>query len=132
MAGWEIILAAALIAVLLLTQWLMRSFSASGENSNARFLLWIAQGLGIGRIPIAPGTFGSMLGVVWFAALLAPGRLWVLLTGTLAGLALSIWICGVAENQLQQKDPGSVILDEITAVPVAFLAIVAFAVSKTG
>ena len=26
------------------------------------FLLWIAQGFGVGRIPFAPGTFGSVLG----------------------------------------------------------------------
>jgi len=132
MAGWEIILGAAFIGVVLFTQWLMRSSSQSSENSRSPFLLWIAQGFGIGRIPIAPGTFGSILGVVWFAVLLASGRLWVLLTGILVGLGLSVWLCDVAEKELQQKDPGSVVLDEITAVPVCFLAVVAFAGFKIG
>lgn len=132
MAGWEIILGAAFIAVVVFTQWLMRSSSQSSENSKSPFLLWIAQGFGIGRIPIAPGTFGSILGVIWFGALLAPGRLWVLLSGILAGLGLSVWLCGVAEKELQQKDPGSVVLDEITAIPVCFLAVVAFAGFKIG
>lgn len=84
--------------------------------------LWIAQGFGIGRIPFAPGTFGSLLGMAWFALLLASGRLWVLLLGTVAGMALSVWLCGVGERVLGQKDPGSVVLDEVAAIPVCFFA----------
>jgi len=26
--------------------------------------LWVAQGFGVGRIPVAPGTFGSVVGVL--------------------------------------------------------------------
>ena len=84
--------------------------------------LWIAQGFGIGRIPFAPGTFGSVLGIGWFALLLASGRIWVLVPGIVAGLALSVWLCGVAERELGQTDPGSVVLDEIAAMPVCFFA----------
>jgi phosphatidylglycerophosphatase A len=84
--------------------------------------LWIAQGFSVGRIPFAPGTFGSVLGLGWFALLLASGRIWVLLLGSVAGLALSVWLCDVAERALVQKDPGSVVLDEIAAMPVCFFA----------
>jgi phosphatidylglycerophosphatase A len=94
--------------------------------------VWIAQGFGIGRIPVAPGTFGSVLGIGWFLLLLASGRLWVLLLGSLAGLGLSVWFCGVAERALGQKDPGSVVLDEIAAIPVCFFACVAIYWWKTG
>src|SRR4051794_37379281 len=72
-----------------------------------RVKLWIAQGFGIGRISRAPGTFGSVLGVLWFAILLAAGNLWVLVGGAAAGAALSVWLCGVAERILKQQDPGS-------------------------
>jgi phosphatidylglycerophosphatase A len=130
MAAWEIILVLALLAIVFFTQWLMRSPTQS--SAHAKFLLWIAQGFGAGRIPIAPGTFGSIVGLAWFALLLAPGRLWTLLLGIFAGLVLSVWICGVAERKLQQRDPGSVVLDEITAVPVCFLASVGFAEWKNG
>jgi len=130
MAGWELILAAAFIAVLLFSQWLMRSCSKARGNSNSTFLLWIAQGFGTGRIPIAPGTFGSVLGLLWFMALLAGGRFWLLLVGILAGLGFSVWACGVAEKELQQKDPGSVVLDEIAAVPVCFLVVMAVAAPR--
>jgi phosphatidylglycerophosphatase A len=82
--------------------------------------LRIAQGFGLGRIPLAPGTFGSVAGVLWFAFLVARGRLWVLVIGTLGGLALSVWLCGVGEKILGKKDPGSIVLDEITAMPLCF------------
>jgi phosphatidylglycerophosphatase A len=94
--------------------------------------LWIAQGFGIGRIPFAPGTLGSLLGMGWFALLLASGRPWVLLLGGVAGLALSVWLCGAAERVLGQKDPGSVVLDEIAAMPICFVAWLGIAYAHTG
>jgi phosphatidylglycerophosphatase A len=89
------------------------------------FVLWLSQGLGIGRIPFGPGTFGSLAGLIWFAFLLQTGNFWIYLTGTLCGLALSVWLCGAAEKILRQADPSSVVLDEIAALPLCFLAWVA-------
>ena len=97
-----------------------------------RFQLLIAQGFGLGRIPVAPGTFGSVLGAGWFALLVAFGRPWVLLAGTLAGAALSVWLCGVAERLLGETDPGSVVLDEITAMPLCFFTWVGVEFLRTG
>ena len=94
--------------------------------------LWIAQGFGIGRIPVAPGTFGSVVGVLWFALLLLTGSLWLYLAGTLAVIALSVWLCGAAEQILGKTDPGSVVLDEIAALPVCFLGLVAVHFCQTG
>ena len=85
------------------------------------FRVWIAQGFGVGRIPFAPGTFGSVAGLVWFALLLADGKWWFYFVGSLVGVALSIWFCGQAEKVMEQKDPGSVVLDEIIAIPFCFL-----------
>ena len=94
--------------------------------------LWIAQGFGVGRIPVAPGTFGSLVGMLWFGLLLMPHSLWFFAAGTIAGVALSVWLCDVAEKALGQKDPGSVVLDEIAALPVCFLAWVGILLWKTG
>jgi phosphatidylglycerophosphatase A len=85
-----------------------------------RFILWIAQGFGVGRIPFAPGTFGSLLGLLWLAVLLVPGNPWFGLFGMLAAIVLSVWFCGAAERILRRTDPGSVVLDEIVAVPLCF------------
>jgi phosphatidylglycerophosphatase A len=96
------------------------------------FLLWLAQGFGIGRIPVAPGTFGSLVGLLWFALLLLPGNFWIFLAGTIIGLALSVWLCGVGEKVLNAKDPGSVVFDEIGAIPICFLGWVAILTWKNG
>ena len=84
-------------------------------------ILWVAQGFGVGRIPYASGTLGSLVCLLWFAALLALGNYWLFLAGAALGIGLSIWLCGVAEKILQQIDPPSVVLDEIIALPLCFV-----------
>jgi phosphatidylglycerophosphatase A len=83
-------------------------------------LLWVAQGFMTGRSPVAPGTVGSLLGIPWVALLLWPGTPWTYALGALAGIALSVWLCGVAEQLLGETDPPSVVLDEIVAFPLCF------------
>jgi phosphatidylglycerophosphatase A len=82
--------------------------------------LWIAQGFGVGRIPVAPGTFGSIVGLGWFALLMLTKSWPLYIAGNAVAVALSIWLCGEAEKILNQKDPGSVVLDEIVAIPLCF------------
>jgi phosphatidylglycerophosphatase A len=84
-------------------------------------ILFIAQGFGVGRVSLAPGTFGSLVGLLWFAALLATRRYELYVLGALCGVVLSVWFCGAAEKILKQKDPPSVVLDEIIALPFCFL-----------
>jgi phosphatidylglycerophosphatase A len=94
------------------------------------FLLWLAQGFGVGRIPKAPGTFGSVVGFAWFALLLLTGNLWLYLLGTLVGLGLSVWLCGAGEKILKARDPGSIVFDEIAAIPVCFIGWILIGSSK--
>jgi phosphatidylglycerophosphatase A len=94
--------------------------------------LWIAQGFGVGRIPLAPGTFGSLVGMLWFGLLIASANVWVFISGIIVGAALSVWLCGEGERILKQKDPGSVVLDEITAMPVCFAGWLGISFWKTG
>jgi phosphatidylglycerophosphatase A len=100
--------------------------------SRMNLKLWIAQGFGVGRIPVAPGTFGSLVGILWFGLLLVPANLWIFVAGTVAGFGLSVWLCGEGEKILKQKDPGSVVLDEITASPLCFASWVGVSLWKTG
>ncbi len=84
-------------------------------------ILWLAHGFGVGRIPWAPGTFGSLIGVLWFAILLSTQNIWGFLGGIFGGVIASVYICGKAEKILRKRDPGSIVLDEICAVPICFV-----------
>jgi len=82
--------------------------------------LWIAQGLGTGRLHPGPGTWGSVVGVFLTLVLLAfPGPV-PYLAATFVLVLLSIPVCSRAEKILGETDPGSVVLDEIVAMPIAF------------
>ena len=72
------------------------------------------------------------MGIGWFALLLAGGNIWFLVAGCVAGAAISVWLSGSAEGLLGKKDPGSVVLDEIAAMPVCFLGWVGMVAWKTG
>lgn len=84
-------------------------------------VVWLAVGFGVGRIPFAPGTFGSLLGMLWFAILLSTQTIWGFVGGMFGGVMASVWICGKAERILNQRDPGSIVMDEICAVPICFV-----------
>jgi len=83
-------------------------------------ILWLAQGFGIGRIRVAPGTFGSLIGLIWFYVLLLPESPLIFALGILVSILASVWICSVGEKILNQRDPGSIVLDEIIAIPICF------------
>ena len=77
---------------------------------------------GIGRIPGAPGTLGSLIGVALGAPLLALG--WPLhLAGAVALCAVALVASGRASAELGQPDPPQVIIDEIAGMCVAMSAL---------
>ena len=72
------------------------------------------------RLP-APGTWGSLAGLVYFSACFTHlGPLSYLLLCAL-GLYLAVAFCGEAESRMRRRDPGEVILDEVVAMPLCFL-----------
>ena len=89
-----------------------------------RLILLAAEGFGAGRSPVAPGTCGTLLGLGWIFLLLLPRSVALYLAGMIAGLVAAIWIGARAEAILQKKDPGSIVIDEIAALPIAFLPVV--------
>jgi phosphatidylglycerophosphatase A len=95
-------------------------------------VVWVAQGFGSGRLKPAPGTWGSVVGLLWFAGLVATGSLWAFFGGILLSIPPCVWLCGLAEKALGEQDPGSVVLDEIIAVPLCFAAWVVSQVHVTG
>lgn len=80
----------------------------------------------IGRIRKAPGTWGSVAGLMYFTVVFAGlgesrfGDVWLVLF-SLAGAYFSMAICGEAEFRLGERDPGKVVLDEFVAMPLCFV-----------
>jgi phosphatidylglycerophosphatase A len=90
-------------------------------SARDKWVVWLAEGCGAGRIPFGPGTWGSVVGVIWFLLLTRLGSLTLFWLGLVVGVAGSVVICGAAERITGRKDPGSVVLDEIVAVPICFV-----------
>lgn len=90
-----------------------------------RWVVWLATGLGVGRVLPAPGTWGSLWGLpLTWALLKIPSLLGQI--GVLVGLfALGVPLCRRAARTLGVKDPGAVVWDELITVPIVFLGLTA-------
>lgn len=91
------------------------------RSTTDKLAVFVAEGFGVGRIPFAPGTFGTAVGWLWIYLLLLPRNVWFFGSGIVFGFLAAVWVGGWAEKTLDKKDPGSIVLDEITALPLAFL-----------
>lgn len=83
---------------------------------------WLAFGGGIGLLPVAPGTAGTLLAMPLFwllAPLLAPFEFLALIV---AMFAAGIWACGRTGRALGVADHGGMVWDEI----VAFMLVLFF------
>ncbi|MCH8099289.1 MAG: phosphatidylglycerophosphatase A [Proteobacteria bacterium] len=82
---------------------------------------FLAFGFGTGLAPIAPGTFGSLPGVLLFWLTMDFG-LYVQL-GVAAALVVSgVWICGESARRIGVHDYGGIVWDEIAGMYVTLLA----------
>lgn len=104
---------------------------AGNRSLPDKLVVFIAEGFGIGRVPFAPGTFGTALGFGWIFLLLIPRSIPIYLGGIVAGFFAAVWIGAWAERVLQKEDAGSIVLDEITALPLAFLPAVLLTASNS-
>lgn len=75
----------------------------------------------LGRRLPAPGTWGSLAGLLYFTVALAGASVFINLIFSALGAYLAVGICGEAEVRLGEKDPGEVVLDEVVAMPLCFL-----------
>jgi phosphatidylglycerophosphatase A len=98
-----------------------RAFSA---NPVAAFL---ATGFGSGLSPVAPGTAGSVVGVAVAVLLRTHGGIFgsavgLLMSGLAFGL-LGVAVSGPVCRALSAKDPGCIVIDEISGQLIACAAI---------
>ncbi|MBT2785196.1 MULTISPECIES: phosphatidylglycerophosphatase A [unclassified Halomonas] len=85
---------------------------------------WIATGFGLGLAPVAPGTFGSLLGIplAWWLLsrpLVQQGSIIAVL------LVLAVPVCHVAAWHYDGLDHGSIVADEYVAFPLAVIGLAA-------
>ncbi|MEX1229443.1 MAG: phosphatidylglycerophosphatase A [Planctomycetaceae bacterium] len=98
----------------------------SGPHSprfSDRVAIFLATGFGVGWIRFAPGTWGSVVGVLMVAAgqsLLASSPQRMLASMIL--LFIGIPICERGAKLIGRKDPGEIVWDEIAAMPIVFCA----------
>ncbi|MBA3271100.1 MAG: phosphatidylglycerophosphatase A [Acidobacteria bacterium] len=82
-----------------------------------RLATFIATGGYVGYIPIAPGTFGSAVGLAAYAAVRWSDNAVVEGAVLLITLLIGIWAADVVEKDLG-KDPGAVVIDEVLGMLV--------------
>jgi phosphatidylglycerophosphatase A len=81
--------------------------------------LALATAGGVGYIPFAPGTFGSLAGLLlWW---LLPGSLSVQLTVIVVIFIVGSWSGSEAERHFASTDPGPVVIDEVLGMLVTLL-----------
>ena len=89
---------------------------------NEKLITFLATGFGSGLAPFAPGTMGTLVGVViclFCLPLPWPMRLLIII----ALLALSIYVAGRAEIIYQKKDDQRIVIDEIIGIQITMLPV---------
>ena len=78
----------------------------------------LATGLGAGYLPWAPGTFGTLWGVLIFLCLSHyPALVYIIITAIL--FAIGVYVSRQTAMELSIKDPSCVVIDEIVGFMVA-------------
>ncbi len=84
--------------------------------------VFLATGFYIGRIPLAPGTFGSLAGLP-LCFLLAEIQMAAAIVAILLFIALATWIAGAAGRALGHPDPGCIVIDEIAGMMITLMGL---------
>lgn len=90
---------------------------------------FLAFGFGLGRIPVAPGTFGT-LSALPLILLSAGWPFWAQFGLVVAVSALGLWLCGESARRLDSHDHPGIVWDELAGwlltmlfVPVSLFTI---------
>jgi phosphatidylglycerophosphatase A len=89
---------------------------------NGKLITFLSTGFGSGLSPVAPGTAGTLVGVL--ICLLCLPMPWTLrLLFVLVLLALSIFIADKAEKIYETKDDQRIVIDEIIGLQITMLPV---------
>ncbi len=76
-----------------------------------------------GFVPVAPGTVGSLAGLLLVWLLRANGWAWVEPVLLALVLAVGVWASRATETAYQRTDPGVIVIDEVAGMLVTLLAV---------
>jgi len=83
--------------------------------------MWLATGFGAGLSPFAPGTAGTVVGVLFYIAMAGlPLLLYLSLVLMLA--VIGIWVCDRAGRALGMTDHPGIVWDEIVGLLITMAA----------
>jgi phosphatidylglycerophosphatase A len=81
----------------------------------------LALGFGTGLAPVAPGTFGSLVGLA-FGLALSPFGWWWRLSAVAIAILAGVWICGESARRLGVHDHPAIVWDEVAGMMITMLA----------
>ena len=86
--------------------------------------LFLVTGFGIGLLPIAPGTFGSMLGIILFLILVYLNLpiFWISLIILIFCFFSYLAIRSTLET-IKRSDPGEIVIDEVLGMMLVMMTI---------
>ena len=84
-------------------------------NFKEKSVIFIATGCYIGNISFAPGTFGTVFGIL-LCFFLSKIDFSIAVLLMLIFILCAIWIANEAEKILEAKDPGCIVIDEIAGI----------------
>ncbi|HZR82106.1 MAG TPA: phosphatidylglycerophosphatase A [Candidatus Binatia bacterium] len=83
-------------------------------------MVLLATGFGVGNVPFAPGTFGSLLAIPIFLGLPFLSTLGGATVGALVlAVAMAVWIAAEADAAMGEHDSGRIVVDEVLGMLVA-------------
>ncbi len=87
-----------------------------------RLSIILSTGLGIGYIPFAPGTFGTLWGVLIYY-LIQPRLSILWFIGLIGFILIAIYLSAEAEKGLGEHDSSKIVIDEVVGYLVAVFAL---------
>ena len=91
-------------------------------NFKDNAVILLATGCYVGKIPKAPGTAGSLVGILG-CLVLSRTQLSLAVMIAVIFVFLAVWIATEAEKLLNQTDPGCIVIDEVAAQCLVLTAV---------
>ena len=91
-------------------------------NFKGKIVLFVATGAFVGKVPFAPGTFASLPGLIvcYFLSLTSVSAAALV---AIALILVAVWVSEHAEKLMGEKDPGSVVIDEVAGMVITMMGI---------